>query len=581
MLRELHIKNFAIIEDLNLSFSEGLNILSGETGAGKSIIIGALTLLLGGRSSAEMIRPLEEEAVVEALFSIEPHSVINHQLSAWGIVGDENLVVKRVISHAGKSRAFINGSLATLQMLNQLGMELISISGQHEHQILTRADKHVDILDDFGSLAPLRGQVEQGYRKYIEVSQRFDDLRRAEKDKAQRKELLCFQIKEIEDAHLKKGEEEQHREDERILSNAQRLIELTSSAYDAVYQSPDSALERLRASVARLKGVVAIDGSTAPIFSSLETVLFQLEDAAHSIREYIQKVNFDPSRLEEIEMRLDEINKLKRKYGGSLDEAIRYQEKAGEELEQIEMNEEELIRLKKEEQDIVEKLMQRALELSRRREHAASLLSAKIEDELHSLGMKKTIFKVKLEKERERGKDSAQRGINLGGFRVSEKGLDAVEFLIGPNPGEELRPLARIASGGELSRTILAIKGIVARKRGSSTLIFDEVDSGIGGATAEVVGMKLKEIARQHQTLCITHLPQIACFADMHQSVYKELRDGRTVTFVKKLDSSSEREEEIARMLGGTTITAKTREHAREMLKVVRRRHQRQSDEKG
>jgi DNA repair protein RecN (Recombination protein N) len=577
MLQELRIKNFAIIEDLSLSFSKGLNILSGETGAGKSIIIGALTLLLGGRSSAEMIRPPEEEAIIEALFSVEPHSVISHQLEAWGLAGDESLLLKRVISRTGKSKAFISGSLATIQMLNQLGMELISISGQHEHQILIRADKHVDILDDFGNLVPLRRQVELGYRRYLNVFQRLNDLKRAEKDKEQRKELLHFQIKEIEGAHLKTGEEDQLKEEERVLSNAQKLTETASSSYDSIYQNPDSAIERLRESMGRLKGVVAIDGSTTPMFRTLETTLFQLEDVAHSLREYMQQVNFDQGRLEEIEMRLDEINKLKRKYGGSLEEIIRYREKAEKELEQIELNEEELSKLKKEKQDVEGKLMQQASDLSKRRKRATSLLSTKVERELHSLGMRKTIFKVKLEKEREGEKDSARHGVNLRGFRVTERGLDVAEFLISPNPGEELRSLARIASGGELSRTILALKRIVVRGRESTTLIFDEVDSGIGGATAEVVGIKLKEIARQQQTLCITHLPQIASFADMHQSIYKEVRDGRTVTFVKKLDSAKEREEEIARMLGGTTITAKTREHAREMLRVVQRKHKRQN----
>lgn len=576
MLQELRIKNFAIIEDLSLSFSKGLNILSGETGAGKSIIIGALTLLLGGRSSAEMIRPPEEEAIIEALFSVEPHSVISHQLEAWGIAGDESLLLKRVISRTGKSRAFINGSLATIQMLNQLGMELISISGQYEHQILIRADKHVDILDDFGNLVPLRRQVELGYRRYLNVFQRLNDLKRAEKDKEQRKELLRFQIKEIEGAHLKTGEEDQLKEEERVLSNAQKLTETASSSYDSIYQNPDSAIERLRESMGRLKEVVAIDDATTPMFRTLETTLFQLEDVAHSLREYMQQVNFDQSRLEEIEMRLDEINKLKRKYGGSLEEVIRYREKAEKELGQIELNEEELSKLKKEKQDVEGKLMQQASELSKRRKRATSLLSTKVERELHSLGMRKTIFKVKLEKEREGGKDSAHHGVNLGGFRVTERGLDIAEFLISPNPGEELRSLARIASGGELSRTILALKRIVVRRRESTTLIFDEVDSGIGGATAEVVGIKLKEIARQQQTLCITHLPQIASFADLHQSIYKEVRDGRTVTFVKKLDSAKEREEEIARMLGGTTITAKTREHAKEMLRVVQKKHKRQ-----
>lgn len=573
MLRELHIRNFAIIEDLSLSFSRGLNILSGETGAGKSIIIGALTLLLGGRASAEMIRSSEREAVVEALFDVEPQGRINRQLEIWGITKGEGLLAKRMVSRTGKGKAFINGNLATLQMLNRLGADLISISGQHEHQTLLRADTHSDILDDFGSLVPLREQLERGYRRFLEISQRLDELEGLEKEKAQRKELLHFQIKEIEEAQLKPAEEEQLKKEERILDNAQRLSELTGNVYSAIYQNPDSAIERLRGSLAMFKGVVAVDNSTNQILGMLETTLFQLEDVAHSLRDYMQKVNFDQDRLEEVEMRLDEINKLKRKYGGSLEEVIRYQRKAKQELEQIESNEEEMGRLKKERQDIEEEIAQRASELSQGRAHAASLMSRKVERELSSLGMRKIQFQVKLEKEREAKKDpSIHHGVCLGGFRVNEKGWDVVEFLIGPNPGEELRPLARIASGGELSRIILALKRVVAQKKESATLIFDEVDSGIGGATAEVVGRKLKAIACQQQTLCITHLPQIASFADLHQSIYKEVQGGRTIAFIKRLDSPKEREEEIARMLGGTSITTRTREHAREMLQVAKRR---------
>ena len=572
MLRELRIKNFAIIEDLNLSFSKGLNILSGETGAGKSIIIGALTLLLGGRASAELVRSAEREAVVEALFDVEPEGQLNHQLEAWGITAEDGLLAKRVVSRSGKGKAFINGSLATLQMLGQLGMGLISISGQHEHQTLLREDRQIDILDLFGNLASLREEVEGGHKKLLEVSRRLHDLRELEKGKAQRKELLCFQIKEVGDANLKPEEEERLREEEKILSNAQKLAELTGTAYDAVYQSPGSAMERLRETLVVLKGVVAIDDSTKPIFSALETALFQLEDTAHSLGDYIQKIEDDQGLLEEIEIRLDEINKLKKKYGGTLEAVIHHKEKAEKELAQIELNEEELLKREEEEWALREKVMQHAMELSKKRGRVASLLSKKVEGELESLGMKKAVFKVKLEKIREKADGEEPENSPPGGFKLTEKGVDMVEFLVCPNPGEEMKPLAKIASGGELSRVVLALKRIAAQERGSATLVFDEVDSGIGGATAEVVGRKLKNVARRQQTLCITHLPQIASFADFHQSIYKKMEGGRTTTLVKKLDSLKEREEEIARMLGGTNITTKTREHAREMLKVAKQR---------
>ena len=574
MLRELRIKNLAIIEDLSLSFSEGLNILSGETGAGKSIIIGALTLLLGGKASPDMIRSAEEATEVEALFDVGSHKLINHQLEGWGIAKDESLLMKRVISRTGKSKSFINGNLATLQMLGQLGVDLISISGQHEHQTLLQADKHIDVLDEFGSLLPLREQVEKGYRRFLDISRRLNDLEVLEREKVQRKEFLNFQLKEIGEAHLGVGEEEKKREERRILSHAQRLIELSSSAYDTIYQNPDSAIERLRESLAKLKMIVAIDYSTNPLFSALETTLYQTEELSHALKEYSQKISFDTRRLEEVEARLDEIDKLKKKYGGSFEDVLRHQKEAKRELEKIESNEEELTRIKKEKQDVEEETLRLALSLSQRRGEEASILSAKVENELGSLGMKKTIFKVRLVQGGAGAQGSALKGVAMGGLRITDKGSDVVEFLVGPNPGEGLRPIAKVASGGELSRIILALKRIVSRRKGASTLIFDEVDSGIGGATAEVVGAKLKGIARQQQTLCITHLPQIASFADQHQSVFKKVEKRRTTVFIKKLDSPEEREEEIARMLGGTTITAKTRVHAREMLKLARRKAQ-------
>ena len=569
MLRELRVKNFAIIDTLNLSFSEGLNILSGETGAGKSIIVGALTLLLGGKASAEMVRASEESAVVEALFDGGQHGSIVDTLTGWGIEPDEHVLLKRVISQKGKSKAFINGDIATLQMLALLGMDLISISGQHEHQTLLVVDKHIDILDAFGNLVPLRDRVEQGYHTLVKLYRKRQELEREESNKLQKSEFLRFQIKEIEDAHLQQGEEETLREEKNILNHAQKLLELTESAYGTLYHNQHSVLEQLRESLASVREVAAIDSATSPLFTSLETALFQIEDVAHSLKDYGDKIDFAPDRLEIVETRLDEINKLKKKYGDSLEKILASREQAQEELERIESNEAALKEIVKEQGKIEKETMRLAMDLSHRRSQVAPQLSKKVKDELVSLGMKKALFTVQLRTERREGKAQARGLLPLGGLTLNERGFDEAEFLFGPNPGEGLKPLAKIASGGELSRIILALKKIVASTKGAATLIFDEVDSGIGGATAEVVGRKLKEISRWQQTICITHLPQIASFADLHQTIAKQVNKGRTKTFVKQLGSPEEREEEVARMLGGTTITAKTREHAREMLKTA------------
>ena len=569
MLRELRVKNFAIIDTLSLSFSEGLNILSGETGAGKSIIVGALTLLLGGKASGEMVRASEESAVVEALFDGGQQDPIVATLKGWGIEPDENVLLKRVISHRGKSKAFINGDIATVQMLTLLGMDLISISGQHEHQTLLVVDNHIDILDAFGNLVPLRNRVEQGYRTLLKLYRKRQELERDESDKVQKSEFLRFQIKEIEDAHLKTGEEEELKEEKNILSHAQKLVELTEAAYGTLYHNQHSVMEHLRESLASLREVAAIDSSTSPLFTTLETALYQIEDVAHSLKDYSEKIDFAADRLEAVAIRLDEINKLKKKYGESLEKILRSRAQAQAELERIESNEAALEMIVKEQQKIEKETMRLAMDLSHRRSQVAPQLSEKVKDELVSLGMKKAFFTVQLTTERGEGKTHARGFVPLGDFTLNERGLDEAEFLFGPNPGEGLKPLAKIASGGELSRIILALKKIVASTTGAATLIFDEVDSGIGGATAEVVGRKLKEISRWQQTICITHLPQIASFADLHQTIAKQVNKGRTKTFVRQLDSPQEREEEVARMLGGTTITAKTREHAREMLKTA------------
>ena len=570
MLRELRISNFAIIDNLNITFSEGLNVLSGETGAGKSIIVGALGLLLGGRVSAEMIRATADEAVVEALFEWEAYGAPGRKLDEWGIAGSSQLVIRRLIAKSGKSRTYINGGIATLQMLNQLGAELIAVSGQHEHQTLLLVDKHIDMLDEFGALTPLRDEVTGAYRRLMGIRQRTRELEALEGDKQRRSELLRFQIGEIDQAAVRPGEEDELREEKKILTHAQKLIDLAGAVYDGIYTGEEAILGGLREAVARLKEIAGIDASMAAAFASLETSFYQIEDVARTLEEYLQRIHFDAGRLEAVETRLGEIQALRKKYGPSLEELFLYRDRARRELEGMESSEAELAGLKQEQQELGAKVLERARLLSAKRAESAVRLSGMVGSELASLGMKKARFSVEVRQVRDAARGETGDLIPLGECRLSEKGIDEVEFYFGPNLGEGLKPLAKIASGGELSRLVLAIKKIVAG--GRTTLIFDEVDSGIGGAVAEVVGRKLKEIAGRQQTICITHLPQIASFADRHHSISKMTRQGRTVTLVKDLHSLKDREDEVARMLGGATITPKTREHAREMLSAARGR---------
>ena len=448
MLRELRIKDFAIIDTLNLSFSEGLNVLSGETGAGKSIIVGALSLLLGGRASTEMVRSSKETATIEALFECAPKGPLASSLERWGIDLDDYLVLKRVVSHTGKSKSFINGEGATLQMLNQLGADLLGITGQHEHQSLLAVDKHIDILDTFGNLHPLRGRVERGYRKLVSLHRRLKDLKKRERDKEQRGEFLRFQLKEIEDANLAEGEDATLGEERTILSNAQKLMELTGEAYDLIYHRQGSALEHLRESLAKLKEVRAIDGSVDELTTTLETVFYQTEDVGHALKGYQEKVNFDPGRLEVVEGRLDEINRIKKKYGNSLVEIGRYREQLTRELEELESNEALVSQLAKEIQEVEKETADSAAQLSKKRSGAASRLSGKTKEEFSSLGMKKALFTVELAQEPGREGIATQEGLPLGSFTLTPKGIDTVEFFFGPNPGEGLKPLAKIASGG-------------------------------------------------------------------------------------------------------------------------------------
>jgi len=561
MLTELNIKNFAIIDQLHVEFGPGFNALTGETGAGKSILVDAINLLLGSRASGEMIRTGQEEASVEAFFTLEEDEelkVLNRL--AWERSG--GLLIRRLIHQSGKSRAFLNGNSITLHMLEELGEELANIYGQHEHHQFLDPLRHIDIVDRSGNLLPLRQAFQELYTQWLKSTSDLEELIAKQKQRSDRMELLAFQSKEIAKAHLKLGEDEDLLSERARLIHAEKLHSIAHQGAEVLYGESGSVVERLKSTLQRLREGMRIDPALGPWATSVESVLFQAEDVASSLRAYGEKVHFDPSRLEAIESRLDELNKLKRKYGPSIAEILTFKERIDEERRGLESLEDKIASLKKTTSDLHARALASARDLSQQRKKVAHELEEKVEKELSTLGMKRVRFGVQIETDYLEKPAEGQEPLP----RLNEKGIDRGQFLISPNPGEELKPLARIASGGELSRIMLAMKRIFAEETWVKTLIFDEVDAGIGGGTAEVVGRKLKEISKRHQVFCITHLPQIASFADAHYKVSKKTHGGRTFVEVKCLNEE-DRLEEVARMLGGLKITGKTLDHAREMLK--------------
>ena len=572
MLSELTIKSFAIIDELTLSFSEGLNVLSGETGAGKSIIINAINLIQGRRTSADIIRSDEEEAIVDALFDISDNNTILNKIDGLGIEKEESLVIKRVISHSGKNKVFINGGLATLGMLAGIGEDLIAISGQHESQLLLNPERHIDILDDFGSLHYLREKVGTLFKRLLKLRNELVDLTHAADKRAERESLLDFQRNEIERANLKVGEDEDIKREKDILINSEKLLEYSNHAYNTIYGAKESVLENLKAVKNNIKEISKIDSSLGKLYDAMESSIIELEDIALSLRDYAQKIEFDPAKLEEVEQRLLEINKLKKKYGSTIEEIIQYKDRIQRELKDILNSEDTITNLKNELHDTEMEILKMAEDLSDKRRTTAEKLKNSIEKELWSVGMEKTVFEVGIKNHRFNTRGNLDENVDIGDLRITGKGIDDVELLLSPNPGESPKALSRIASGGELSRVILALKSILAQKGGVETLIFDEVDAGIGGRVADIVGQKLKSLSKFHQVICITHLPQIARFADTHYNISKKVKDGRTATSVRRLDKE-ERIGEIARMLAGAEITETVKDHAREMIETVNVEH--------
>jgi DNA repair protein RecN (Recombination protein N) len=558
MLKYLRINNIAIINSLEVELADGLTLFTGETGAGKSIVVDSLGLVLGDRASSDLVRTGEEQGVVEAVWhSIEgSRFAVEHGLPCE----DDEIVIRREIASSGRGRATVNGALVPVALLRDLGAHLAAVHGQHEPQGLLDPSTHIDLLDEHAGLASARSAVAQAHGPMREAEAALQSLLRDRRELERRREMLEFQWTEIEKADLQPGEDEDLRVEKVRQANAGRLLALSSEAYQLLYEDEDAALARLRGAFKRVEELAALDPAFASYLEAWPALKAQAEDLAFALRDYRDTIQEAPGRLDEIETRLALIDRLKRKYGASVDEILAYGADCRRQLDDLGAPEEREKQLRQALDDAARRYLKAANDLSRRRHEAAPAFERRVQAELTLLAMEKTRFEVQFSPE---APGRADDGIPAA---WTERGLEQAELLMSPNPGEELRPLARIASGGELSRILLALKSVASLDTPGKTLVFDEVDAGIGGRVAEVVGRKLRGIAERHQVLCVTHLPQIASLADRHFAVEKRVERGRTLTDVRVL-GGSERVEEVARMLGGETVSEAARKHARDLVK--------------
>ena len=537
MLRFLSVRHLAVIDQLELEFEPGLNVLTGETGAGKSILVGAVGLLVGGRASSDLVRTGEDVAAVEAIFDTP--------------TGGE-VIIRREVSAQGRSRASIDGALATSASLRELCGALVDLHGQHEHQLLLDPAAHLDLLDAYATVAVERDAVAATFAALQRIRAERDRLQTGEREKASRAEFISFQLAEIDRVAPTPGEDEELSTARQVLANADKLQRLCAEAYDALYEGDQAALPALGNVWKKLGDLAALDGRFDPYLDARAAVKSQLEDLAFFLRSYAGAIDASPARLQEVEDRLALLERLKKKHGPSLDEVVRKGEQLRRELHDIEHATERAAALDLALDGARQDYVSAASALSGKRRAAAPLFSRALEKSLADLAMTRTRCEVRF-----LAADSEDQW--------SERGLEQGEFFISPNPGEDLKPLARIASGGELSRVMLALKTLASTDAPGKTLIFDEVDAGIGGAVADVVGARLQRLGGTYQVLCITHLPQIAAYGATHYRIVKSVRGGRTVTDVARVDGS-DREEELARMIGGAALSPAVMASARDML---------------
>ncbi|SDC05043.1 DNA repair protein RecN [Shouchella lonarensis] len=557
MLTELSIKNFAIIQQLTVPFEQGLTVLTGETGAGKSIIIDAVGLLLGARGSSDFIRHGEKRAEIEGLFHVDATHPVHEKLMIIGIdIEEDMLIIRRDITSAGKSICRINGKLTTISQLRDVGQSLIDVHGQHEHQTLMRKEEHLSLLDRFGGeeLSTTLKMYQKEFRWMQQIEEQYRTLNQDTQAIAQKIDLYTYQSNEIAAAALTEHEDERLLEERYKLANSEKLISTLTASYEQLY-GEGRGLDAVSKTLSSLEEAANIDLTLQPLVEQISTSYYTLEEAAFTLREAIDQVDFHSDRLNLVEARLAEIETLKRKYGESVSEILAHEVKIKEELMTLTDREDHVAALNEKRQACYEKLAPLAAQLTEIREKVAAKLSATVFTQLQQLYMEKATFKVKISIRK------SEKALDHFGFN----GKDQVEFLLSANRGEPLKSLAKVASGGEISRMMLALKSSLSASQGITSVIFDEVDSGVSGRVAQAIAEKVYRISMGSQVLCISHLPQVAAMADQHLFISKTEIDGRVVTNVKSL-TEKEKIAELARMLSGTKVTEITRENAKELL---------------
>ncbi|KQU59667.1 DNA repair protein RecN [Rossellomorea marisflavi] len=560
MLQELSIKNFAIIDSIALSFEEGLTVLSGETGAGKSIIIDAIHLLVGGRGSSEFVRHGEKKAEIEGLFLLDdPRHPCHAKASEFGIDIEEGMIVlRRDISSTGKSVCRVNGKLVTIATMREIGSTLIDIHGQHEHQELMNEHLHLTLLDQFGGkdIASSLTAYLDVFEEYQTVARQLKRLNENEQEMAHRLDLIQFQQKEIQDAELRLHEDDELQDEKLKLVNFEKLYEALQTSYDSL-RGERKGMDWAGLAMGHLETAAEVDAQFGGTLESVSSAYYILEDAAHAIRAELDQLEFEPGRLDMIESRLNEINGLKRKYGSSIEEVLAYGSRIEEEIETIVNKDSHVQQLQDQLRSLENDLSVEAENLTIARKKWAKKLTVSIHEQLKQLYMDKTKFEVKFLTDG----DAVNR-------KFKKDGWDEVEFYISTNPGEPLKPLSKVASGGELSRIMLALKTIFSKHQGITSIIFDEVDTGVSGRVAQSIAEKIYQVAVHSQVMCISHLPQVAAMADCHLFISKKQANGRTSTKVKRLEEN-EKIQEISRMISGVEITDLTLEHAKELLHLA------------
>jgi len=553
MLLELVVENYAVVERLRIHFHAGLNLLTGETGSGKSIVVDALGLLLGGRASAEAIRTGEARARVAGIFEVRGQAAVRRVLEPAGLEVEEGeLLIEREILASGKSRAFVGSRPVAVALLKELAPLLGDIHGQHDQQLLFSSEAQRDMLDGFAENRELLEAAGRLFREWRAAAAELQELERNEQEKLRLLDLWSFQRKEIEDAQLSPDEDVQLENERRVLQNVQKLQESATTAYDALYESPESAVALARIASKRVEELCRIDGTLGALREHLKSAELSLSEAAYGLRDYLSGLEANPGRLEEVETRLEAIGRLKRKYGHSIAEVLAFLEEVRGQIAGVESAGERMEALRKERKRLGGEFEKVAVALREARQAAARRLEKRVEAELAQLAMERTVFRVRMAE-----------------AAWSPAGADAVEFLVSPNLGEEPRALEKVASGGEISRLALALKTCLAGPKTAvvRTLVFDEVDAGVGGSAAEGVGRRLKKLAAANQVLCVTHLPQIASFADHHYRVEKQESQGRTVATVEELDAAA-RTREVGRMLSGQKLTPEALKNAEQLIRM-------------